>query len=374
MKFSFGIEHEVAFIRSDGQFADFSNTTFDEFDAIVTQLPHYEADYPQLRVGDAGIKVKRWYIEGFERFSETGQLIGCAPKGIELRTTIQPTIDDVVNQLTQLHTQLCDMSQPAGFTPALTSYNPHQPVFEPAPPLNEYEQRRRNSSAEKRTATIPMMTFGPDLNLSVEGLSPTQVINCGQKLTYYSPFILPFSYSSPFYQKQLWDGLSIRTYKRTGQRPAAMVFLEHKSDLLNSQPSLTKIARVPAEVGRIEFKAFDSCGDFHLYGSLLALLKGLILDTTLAGRAMIPSATLHQRSAQLGFNDEAIYVNALMILMAADQALMGDSDRQKLKPLHRMLEKRHSPAHTMIAQFKAGQALNEILTTSYPRQLAFAPA
>ena len=200
MKFSFGIEHEVAFIRSDGQFADFSNTTFEELDALIAQLPHYESDYPQLRVGDAGIKVKRWYIEGFERFSETGQLMGCAPKGIELRTTIHASIDETVNQLTQLHDQLYGVAQPAGFTPALTSYNPYQPIFEPVPPLNGYEQRRRNSSAEKRTAAIPMMTFGPDLNLSVEGLSTAQIIDYGQKLTYYSPFILPFSYSAPFYQ------------------------------------------------------------------------------------------------------------------------------------------------------------------------------
>lgn len=374
MKFSFGIEHEVAFIRSDGQFADFSNTTFEELDALIAQLPHYEADYPQLRVGDAGIKVKRWYIEGFERFSEMGQLTGCAPKGIELRTTIHSSIDETVNQLTQLHDQLYGVAQPVGFTPALTSYNPYQPSFEPVPPLNGYEQHRRASSAEKRTATIPMMTFGPDLNLSVEGLSTAQIIDYGQKLTYYSPFILPFSYSSPFYQGQLWDGLSIRTYERTGKRPAAMVFLEHADDLIVSQPSLTKIARVPAEVGRIEFKAFDSCGDFQLYSSLLALLKGVIMDTTLSGRGIIPSASLHQRSARLGFRDEAINVNASMILMAADRALKDDSDREKLKPLHRMLEKRWSPADGMVAQFKTGRSLNDILLTSYPRQLALASA
>ena len=157
----------------------------------------------------------------------------------------------------------------------------------------------------------------------------------------------------PFTRGQLWDGLSIRTYERTGKRPAAMVFLEHSADLIASQPSLTKIARVPAEVGRIEFKAFDSCGDFQLYGSLLALLKGLILDTTLIGRGMVPSAPLHQRSARFGFQDEAINGNATMVLMAADRALKEDGDREKLLPLHRMLENRRSPADWMIAQFNA---------------------
>ena len=369
MDFHFGIEHETAFVRSDGQFADFTNTTFDEFDAIVDQLPQYASDYPQLRVGDAGIKVKRWYIEGFERFSETGALTGCAPKGIELRTTIQPTIDGAIAELTESYDQLYRLAKPSGFTPVLTSYNPHQLAFDPVPPLNNYEWRRRNSSAEKRTAAIPMMTFGPDLNLSATGLSVAEVIDCGQKLTYYSPFILPFSYSSPFFNSQLWDGLSVRTFNRTGQRPAAMVFLADASDLLVSQPSLTKISRVPAEAGRIEFKAFDSCGDFQLYGSLLALLKGLILDTTLSGRAMVPDAAIHQRSARAGFADDTIYALAQTVVMAADQALSDDPDREKLALLHTMLEQRRSPADTMIEQFKEGRSLHDILIDSYPRQL-----
>ncbi len=69
LRFTFGIEHEVAFINREGRFADYLNTPFADFDAIIAQLPFYESDYPQLRIGDAGIKRKRWYIEGFERFS-----------------------------------------------------------------------------------------------------------------------------------------------------------------------------------------------------------------------------------------------------------------------------------------------------------------
>lgn len=76
-----------------------------------------------------------------------------------------------------------------------------------------------------------------------------------------------------------------------------MVFLEKQEDLIKSSPSLTKIARLSAEVGRIEFKAFDSCDDFGLYAALFALLKGLILDCSLPGRATTPNVELHQRSA-----------------------------------------------------------------------------
>ena len=67
-----------------------------------------------------------------------------------------------------------------------------------------------------------MLTYGPDLNISVAGLSCERVIDIGRKLTYYSPYIVPFSYSSPFYQGCLWQGLSVRTFLRTGRRPAVM--------------------------------------------------------------------------------------------------------------------------------------------------------
>lgn len=66
--FFFGIEHEVAFINYQGKFADFNCTNFQDFQQIVDALPIYPHDYLELRVGDAGIKNKRWYIEGFERF------------------------------------------------------------------------------------------------------------------------------------------------------------------------------------------------------------------------------------------------------------------------------------------------------------------
>jgi len=59
----YGIEHEIALVRPDGRFADFANTGFGEFQAMVDALPFNASDYPGLRVGDLGIKVKRWYVE-----------------------------------------------------------------------------------------------------------------------------------------------------------------------------------------------------------------------------------------------------------------------------------------------------------------------
>lgn len=364
--FAFGIEHEVAFLNRHGVFADYTNTTFAEFDRIVAQLPRYEADYPQLRIGDAGIKVKRWYIEGFERYSLEGKVTACPPKGIEIRTTIHPSITGAVQELTESFQLLRKVAHAEGFTPVLVSYHPYQRAFTPDPPLNAYEQQHRVLSPEKRTAFLPMVTYGPDLNLSVHGMHKDEIIDAGQKLTYYSPFIVPFSASSPFYEGQAWEGLSVRTFIRTGIRPAAMVFLERPEDLIASSPSLTKPARLPAEVGRIEFKACDTCDNFALYAALLALLKGLLLDKNLRERLLVPDTALHQVSARKGFADTRIEEGAWSILEAASKALCADSDHAYLRPLYALLHAKRTPAHALIQAYHETGSIEEALQTSYP--------
>src|SRR5579859_315443 len=364
--FTFGLEHEVAFLNREGCFVDFASTPFTDLDAIITRLPLYEGDYPQLRIGDAGIKKKRWYIEGFERYDTSGAVTTCLPKGIEIRTTLHATIHGAVEELTQSFHLLCETAAPAGFVPVFISFNPYHSEFVPDPPLSDFERQRKRQSPEKRTAAIPMLTYGPDLNFSLQGLSPGQIIDIGRKLTYYSPFIIPFSYSSPFYGGTLWNGLSVRTFIRTGLRPAVMVFLDQPEELIDSDPSLTKIARLPAEVGRIEFKACDSCADFAIYASLLALLKGLALDQTLNGRATTPDAALHQLSARQGFASEHIVAGTQEILQAAEQALGNDTDVSLLEPLRTMLRERKTPANDLISIFQKTGSIVETLRSTYP--------
>ncbi|MEM6752952.1 MAG: glutamate--cysteine ligase [Cyanobacteria bacterium P01_C01_bin.38] len=363
--FHFGIEHEVAFIDNAGKFADFSSVKFADFNQIVEKLPVYKDDYPELRIGDAGIKQKRWYIEGFERFADSEKVIECVPKGIEIRTTINPDIHSAIAELSESFRLLKETAAQYGFSPTLISFNPHYDAFVPNPPLNEYEAKRRQASPEKQTANIPMLTYGPDLNISMLGLSTERIIDIGKKLTYYSPYIIPFSYSSPFYQGRLWEGFSVRTFVRTGRRPAAMVFLGKQEELIKSIPSLTKIARIPAEIGRIEFKAFDSCGDFSIYAGLLALLKGIVLDESLPGRAIVPDAEKHQVSAQEGFDNEEIFTNAKLILKSVETVLENDPDVDLLAPLKTFIEKRETPAHELIRLYRNTNSIEATLKQTY---------
>lgn len=364
--FKFGIEHEVAFFNQEGYFADFISTSVAEFDTIIASLPTYEQDYPSLRIGDAGIRKKRWYLEGLERFSATGELIGYLPKGIEIRTTPHPTIQGAIAELTESFQLLCKRAARSGFAPVLTSFNPYRTAFVPDPPFNAFEDAMMKQSPEDWTSTLAMLTYGPDLNISCQGLSTDTIIDIGRKLTYYSPYIIPFSYSSPFLEGTLWDGLSARTFVRTGIRPAALVFLGDKAEIQESNPSLTKLAHVPEEIGRIEFKACDSCNDFAIYAGLLTLLKGLVLDTTLPGRATVPDAALHQQSAQQGFANDEITTVTQTVLQAAQHALGSDEDTSLLAPLHTMLQQRISPAHAIIQAFQATGSVESALRSTYP--------
>ncbi|MEH2460512.1 glutamate--cysteine ligase [Nostoc sp.] len=363
--FLFGIEHEVAFLNKEGKFADFSHTKFADFNQIIEKLPTYPSDYPQLRVGDAGIKMKRWYIEGFERFADSDEVIDCHAKGIEIRTTIHSNIQGAITELSESFHLLREVAANFDLSPVLVSFNPYNPVFEPQPPLNDYEIKQLQAYPDEQTANIHMVTYGPDLNISMAELSTEDVIDIGRKLTYYSPYIVPFSYSSPFYMGALWDGLSVRTFIRTGKRPAALVFIQEQEQLINSIPSLTKIARIPAEVGRIEFKACDSCDDFFIYAALLALLKGLVLDETLLGRATVPDAALHQLSAKEGFDNEDIFGNATKVLQAAEVALEDDPDVQYLTPLKVLLAKRKTRSHELIEMFHRLSSIEEVIRQTY---------
>lgn len=356
--FRYGIEHELAVIRADGTFADFTAVGFDELQAVVDVLPEDPSDYPDLRVGDQGIKRKRWYIEGYERFDEAGELLRCDPKGIEIRTRIHDSVTDAVAAL-QADIKLLDAELAGrGLATTVIGFNPIRSRYVVEPPLNAWERHHRTGSPEERTAHLHMTTYGPDLNLSWEGFDAAELIDVGRKLTHYSPWLVPLSFSSPFRDGAPWGGLSARTYMRTGARPAVLVFLGDGDEQIDADPSLTQESRLPAEVGRVEFKAFDACPDPVLYGELLSLLTGLVLDRTLPGRRTTPDAAAHQHVAEVGLDDDAVHAGTGELLDAATVALAGrHGDLERLASLRARWAARECPAVDMLARYEAGEVV-----------------
>ena len=97
----------------------------------------------------------------------------------------------------------------------------------------------------------------------------------------------------------------------------------------------------------MEFKAFDALPSPQTYPSLLALLAGLALDTSLLGRADVPDAAAHRRAARHAFDDPelaegaAAAVDAVRHLPAAvarPAAARGRVGCLAADPAHAMLE------------------------------------
>jgi hypothetical protein len=347
--FRYGIESELALIDPSGRWVDWA-TPFEQLDAMIDELPTFESDYPSLRVGDLGIKAKRWYIEGYERFTDDGRYLRTEPKGLEVRTPICTSIVGAVDTLGADVRTLNDSVRRHGHRLVGGSLHPFARAYRPDPPLNDWERANR-STPEERTAPVHMLTYGPDVNLSHPELGDDDLIDIGRKLTYYSPYLVPFSFSSPWWCGAAWGGLSRRTYYRTGARPAALVFLHDAERVVRTFPSLTEAPRLPAEAGRIEFKAFDGTHHPDRFACYLALIKGMVLDRTLTGRAWTPNAAQHRMVAREGFESRAVRAGCAQVLVAALRAL-GPADRELLRPLADELRARHTPAHRMLACYE----------------------
>jgi hypothetical protein len=353
--FRYGIEHEAALLRPDGTFADFTNTSFAELAEIVDALPEDPADLADLRVGDVGIKRKRWYVEGYERFDERGALLRCDPKGLEIRTVIHDSVDAAVAALRADQALLDAVAAGHGLGVTAIGFNPVRSEYRVEPALNAWERTHRLGSPEERTAHLHMTTYGPDLNLSWAGATPDELVDAARKLTALSPCLVPLSFSSPFRDGEPWGGLSARTFVRTGPRPAVLAFLADGVPQVPADPSLTQVARLPAEVGRLEFKAFDACPDPALYGELLSLLTGLVLDTTLPQRRATPDAAAHRRAARTGYTDPTLRADADQALDAAATAVTDrPADAARLATLRARFDRGESPARDMLARYAAG--------------------
>lgn len=340
----FGIEAEYALVRPDGRFADFTNTSYSEVQPLIDTLPDYR--HPELRVGDAGIRVKNWYVEGDERFDESGRSTGMTFKGIEIRTPVSPTIEESVESLSKLRSLLAAELNGRNWSFTSIGFNPCTSAYEPS--YTAWEKELQASHIGYSLPEISTLSFGPDLNFSRRSDSPEQVLETVRRLTFYSPYIVPFSFNSPFRSGAVWEGLSYRTYRRTGARPAALAHLSGA----HHHP-LVKEADPPSQHLRIEFKAFDMIGDDQLLTELFHLIFGIALadPRELPGLAELPDKQLHQKVAVAGFDDEHVHREAESVVAAAREALRAAGIERDLPLLQHMLETRRTPAHSIREQF-----------------------
>jgi Glutamate-cysteine ligase family 2(GCS2) len=331
-----GIEAEFALVSARGELLDFTNLSFAAVQRVVDRLPDHGD--PDLTRGDLAIKTTRWYVEGDERFAADGTFLRCVPKGVETRTPVCDGVAAATDLVLRQSGELAAAAAEDGLALTGIGLNPVTREYRPDPPFNPWELAMRARRPEYAGPEAYMLTYGPDVNVSHPGWTAERVLDIGRKLTFYAPALLPFGSSSPFAAGTRAAAYSARTLLRARTRPVARVF----------GPGGTP-ARIPAEVGRVEFKAFDAPPDVAWHGPLLALVAGLALDRTLPGRADSPDVAALCRAAVDGFDRDRD--PAARVLDAAAAAL-GAAGEPFLAPLAAAVAERRTPAHGMIEAYE----------------------
>lgn len=353
-----GIEYEYMLINTESEQAgclrNFTNLDFQLIADLLEEKPGKLDN--ALAVGDLGIKNGYWYLEGDERFNPDGSFHQMAVKGVEIRTPPRGSVNEAIAVLKDIEHQLTLSLHKHKLGLAISGFNPELAEYHYEPPLNQWEKTLREQHSEYAASHISTLSYGPDINLSFSEMSIEKSLDVARKLTYYGPYIVPFSFSSPFSGGAQWQGLSKRTYERGGLRPTCKLFA-NASDKPDAPLSYT--ARIPSEHGRIEFKAFDAMPTAELLAACCYLLIGLCLDHQLEDRADYPDHHLYQRAAILGFSDDKICHTAIDIINKARIALIQHGEQQgaqSLSLLGNMLATRRTPSHDLIEHYqRSGQ-------------------
>ena len=346
MDIDFGIEFEYLLLDRDGDLLDFTSLDYATMSALIADRPGL--DDAELARGDLGIKAGYWYLEGDERFDEDGRFRTLEVKGIEIRTPPRRGVEAAVGQLLVLERQLSAQLRRHQLGLGICGFNPLRAEYHFEPPLNDWERALRASQRAYDGAQVTTLSYGPDLNLSFPGWSLERSLDAVRKLNAYAPYLVPFSFSSPFHAGRKWHGLSKRTYERASLRPAVKLFVAAE----DCASALLHPARIAREHGRIEFKAFDAFLDAETLAACCHLLAGICLAPGLPRRSETADVALYRRAALAGFADTVVRDEARRIVDAAAAALAEQGAGDVLAPLDELLATTTTPAHGLLATYR----------------------
>ncbi|MBD3842934.1 MAG: hypothetical protein IE909_13845 [Campylobacterales bacterium] len=334
-----GLEYEFTLIDNDNIYLDFENTKFDTFQKIVEDFPYFEKDDEIFECKSLEKRPKRCYVEGFERYDNNGQLLETTPKGLEVRTLPHASIDAIVEEFDSTFTHLAKIAKNYNFFPISMGYHPYKSSMLFSPSLNQTEVALRTNEMFE-IAIKAMMWHSIHVNISISDFSKIQMDDFLQKLNYYAPFIIPFSFSSPFYQGKMFKGLSYRTYVRSQIRKVVQMTNRKGVDV-------------------IEFMGFDSFYDMRLLKALLYLIQGLLSDVTLKGRALVQDTDLLVKASLKGFEDDTLKQGGMIVLDAVKAVLKNEG--KALEILGDMLLSKDSYARRMKEAYqKTGNIIRSI--------------
>jgi gamma-glutamyl:cysteine ligase YbdK (ATP-grasp superfamily) len=320
-----GIEHEFVFKNPNGDYLDFANTEYTLFQKIVDDFPCEKSDSQYFECKSLETQPKRCYIEGFERYDEEGKVVATIPKGLEIRTTPHSSCDELIAEFVSSYHYMENAAKKFGLSPLLVCWHPFKDTVVFNQPFNQTEQKIRTKEEAER-ASHSMLSSGMHFNVSVPSLtSMEQMQQLLYKINYYTPFIIPYSFSSPF-SKSMIPCLSNRNYNLYLDRWPIAYIATRKNNII------------------IEFRGFDACGDAKLLKALILLFKALIAETALQGKALYPDKKLLTSSVCYGFDDPVIKKEGKALLNTLQEKI---ADEEAIILLRTILDNNNSYAKRM---------------------------
>jgi hypothetical protein len=165
-----------------------------------------------------------------------------------------------------------------------------------------------------------------------------------EKVNFYTPALIPWSFSSPFYDGKAFDGLCSRNYFRAESRRMADV-------------------QTRRGVPVLEFRGFDACGDARLLEAVLTLFCGFLLDDSLPGRAPRQDPDRLKRSSMVAFADPSLREEGRAVLRAARAALNDGGETLAL--LETMLGANDSYAARMKSRYAESNSVMDSISGHY---------
>ncbi len=341
--FRVGLEHEFVFVNQHGEYLDADVSSYAVFGAIVEAFPAFEHDDQHFQCKSLERYPKRCYVEGFERHDPDGTTVETLPKGLEIRTQPHASVAELLAEFRQSFAEMVRLAGGHGLSPVLSSNHPFKKSIALDHRLDSIETEVR-TAARLALAKQAMTTHGFHINVSLGDASEERMRNLVEKVNYYTPSLIPWSFSSPFYEGKLFEGVCARNYQRAETREMVGL-VRRKGGIV------------------LEFRGFDACGDARLLESLMLLYCGFLMDESLGGRSPDRDVERLKRSSLRGFDDPSLRDEARQVLRAAQAALGSDSG--PLERLESMLAGNDSYSMRMKRRFAETGSIIECISGQY---------
>lgn len=281
-------------------------------------------------------------IEGYHLPDMDFRAFDVLPKGVEIRTPICSSVEQVLGVYRVLHERLERALHESGYSMVSLSHHPVETHF-------HGPQNKRRHDFWQWSMEV-MTTYGPDINISLPAeIAPLlDVLDLEAKINHYGPSLAALTTAAPFCGGRPWlirgnRGKSFRMHKRSYIAPPIEIH--------------------PDEANRLEFKLFDMPNSIAEFEAQILAFLALILDFSLEGRASKQSRIYDLgQVARFGLEAETVRERATELLKRAPRVL-GEwaFSPAALDLFWERLRSGRTPADDMIALFDQRGCLEDVL-------------